>query len=198
MDSGQHQVIKTPPRGFFVREGYYDIFLAHDIEDAVKGKEKVPLYEAVGSLCARLEHEAFLPYRSVGFQGEPDEMPARETYVLLNEIMLPQAQLVLCYLGINSASVGSMDARAKKLQKDIIYFYEEGTHLETVAEGEALVHGLPPVDSELLQIPLAFLHQDTRTLTLQSYPKIKGVVEFTAIDDCIRKLRETLKNYFIG
>lgn len=198
MESGQHQIVeKTPPQGFFIRERECNILLAHDIDDPVKGREKIPLYDAVGSLCSSMGHEIFLPYRSVGFQGDSDELPGPKAHQLINEIMIPQVRLVLCYMGINSSSVRTMDQRAKKLDKDIIYFYEEGTRLETVAEVEAKNSDLPKADPSLLDIPRAFLHRDANTLLLDAYPYIKGAVEFNSIDDCIYKLRETLNMYYI-
>lgn len=174
----------------------YDIFLAQDISDAEKGKQKIPLYDSVESLCARLGHKAFVPYKFVKL-GDPDEMVPRNAYILINDIMIPQSSLILCYLGINSADAGVMDARAKILGKNIIYFYEQDAALETVDDVQHKVLGVP-LETGLVarQMPRVFLHRDSPSGELYRYSRIKGIVKFDSIEDCVKKLEPKIKACF--
>lgn len=175
----------------------YDIFLAHDIDDPEQGGMKRPLYDAIGDLCQRLGHKAAIPYRFVGFEGDPAAVDPRGTFLLINDLLIPQARLVLCYLGINSTSVGVMDGRAKLLKKDIIYFYEAGTRLETIEETERLVTGIQKETRPgMPQLARAFFHRTGPNQSLESYENIRKIVEFTSLDDCLQQLEVAIRNAF--
>jgi hypothetical protein len=102
----------------------YEVFLAHDISKRPE-ESIILLYEAIGDLCNRLGHKAFLPYTAVGFPGDKHELQPRDSYVLINDIMVPNTKLVLAYIGLQSADVGAMSGCAMRHEKPIIYVCEK-------------------------------------------------------------------------
>ncbi len=177
----------------------YDIFLAHDIDDPEQGRTKLPLYDAIGDLCQRLGHKAAIPYRFVGYPGDSDELSPDETVMLINDVLIPQARLVLCYLGINSTSAGVMDGRAKLLGKDIVYFYETGTPLETIAETEQLVHGTPKETRlGMPQLARVFFHRTGANQSLEPYQHTKKIIEFKTVDGLLGELEKVITGVFSG
>ena len=174
----------------------YDVFILHDI-DSKQTRERIPLYNEIGSLCERLGHKAFIPYRFVGFPDDPKEMRPRDTYVLINDIMLPQVSLVIADIGVNSISAGMIDGHAKSLGKDQIYFYERGTRLETVKEVSEMFIGLPEeARQEVFNQPRILFHRDHALGSLYKYPKIKALIEFDSQQELLRRMEETLRSYF--
>jgi hypothetical protein len=108
----------------------YRIFLAYDLTQE-SSKEKISFYERIGELCDRMGYPAFLPHRTLGI-GYKEGITDRDVYVTCNEIIMPHVDLVIAYLGIPSADVGSMIGRAKLLGKDIIYLFERKLAREVV------------------------------------------------------------------
>ena len=102
----------------------YDIFLAHDIDNENEMRENIPFYDQIESVCTKLGHNLFVPYRFVMAGSGANRSSQNDIDVLLNNIMIPQSNLVICHL-TNSTSLGMMDERAKLVEKPIIYFYQE-------------------------------------------------------------------------
>ncbi|MCK4670038.1 MAG: hypothetical protein KAT43_02450 [Nanoarchaeota archaeon] len=107
----------------------FEILLAHDLSQQGT-RNKAMFYEAIGELCDRLGHKAFLPHKFVGSPEDKTELSPRDTYVLTNDIMVPQVQLVLAYMGIPSPDVENISARAMDFEKPIIYFWEKGPQMQ--------------------------------------------------------------------
>jgi hypothetical protein len=176
----------------------YKIFISSDVDDAKAVRSRQELFNSIEELCDEMGHKAFFPHKFVGFQGEKKALGPRDTYVLINELMIPNCDLFLGYLGIDSYAVGSMAAQAMLKRKDIIYFYEKGLKLESVRDVLANISGgiHQEADQEILVSPRVFYHRDKLSQPLFPYPHIKGVVQFTEVKDCVYKLREKIEEYF--
>lgn len=112
----------------------YDFFLAQDIDSKKEVAKRIELYSLIEELCIKLGHLIFIPHRFTKFPGESGELCPEDTYDLLNGFMIPKSKLILCDLGINSTSVGTMMAKATFDKKPAIYFYERKTTPETERE----------------------------------------------------------------
>ncbi|MBD3259430.1 hypothetical protein GF371_02250 [Candidatus Woesearchaeota archaeon] len=175
----------------------YEIFLGHDIDNAELGKQKIPFYEKIAQIGDRLGHKIFVPYRSTKFPGDPDELSPEDTHDLLAEVMIPHCKLLICYLGINSTSVGHFIGKAMGMGKELIYFLEEDTRLETVEEIERIVLGLHPEDRENVLRQPRVLFNRTVTGELYRYPHIKEIFKFRTEKECLHKLEAAIKRHLI-
>ncbi|MBW3010902.1 hypothetical protein KY326_01645 [Candidatus Woesearchaeota archaeon] len=102
----------------------YDIFFAQDITQR-PDKTTALLYEGIEDTCRKTGHQAFVPSKSVGFPGDEHELQPRDSYVLINDIMIPNTKVVLAYIGLQSTDVGMMMGRTIRAKKPMIYICEE-------------------------------------------------------------------------
>lgn len=183
--------------GLVGRAKDYKIFLGHDIDNAELGKPKIPFYENIAEIGDRLGHKIFVPYRFTKFPGDPDEMNPHDTHDLM-ETMIANCNLILCYLGINSTSVGYFIGKGMMLGKEFIYFFEKGTRLETVVEVEGMVlSGIIPEHREDVLKQPRLLFNRTLTGTLYRYPGIKEIIQFSSEAECLERLEAAIKKHLI-
>ena len=175
----------------------FNIFLAHDIDNAELGRQRVPFYDRVAEVGENLGHKVFVPYRFTKFPGEEGEMKDTDT-VRLMDMMVSHSKLILCYLGINSTSVGHFIGHAMNKAKDIIYFYEKGTQLETVAQVEGMfLGGIPAEEREEVRKEPRVLWHRNQGRKLYRYPNVMEVIEFETEQECYERLEAAIKKHII-
>ncbi|MBW2987782.1 hypothetical protein KY336_04495 [Candidatus Woesearchaeota archaeon] len=175
----------------------YKIFLGHDIDNPELGKPKIPFYEKIAQIGDRLGHKIFVPYRFTKFPGDPDEMNPRDTHDLM-EAMIAHCNLIVCYLGINSTSVGHFIGKGMMLGKEFIYFLEKGVRLETVVEVEGMVLSgiIPEAREDILKQPRIMFNR-TMTGTLYRYPHIKEIIQYSSEEEGLARLEAAIKKHLI-
>ena len=109
-------------RSWLGASGRVEVALAVDL-GSQESQVRRPLYDAVGDLCDSLGHRAFRPYVHLGFDSEYYATP-EEVYTTINQVVIPNARLVLACLDVLSFDVGMMMERARTSGRDILYFVE--------------------------------------------------------------------------
>ncbi len=175
----------------------YEVFLGHDTEDADLIRRRIPLYEQIAQMGDRIGHRIFVPYHFTKLPGDPDEMSHRDKRDLLEEGMIPHCKLILCDLGANSESVYDFAGKAMSLGKEIIYFFDRGTTLVTIGDGERMaLISLPRMREDILKEPRALFNKSV-TGTFYRYPSVKELVGFGSIGECVAKLEAAVKRHII-
>ncbi len=152
----------------------YDTVLAHCI-DSEESKQKALFYDSIAAAVERAGHSCFVPYKHVGWPGDPDEKDPRNTYVLINDVMIPSADLVIVYLGIPSTSLGMMLGSVLSTGRNALYLVERDAPLE------------PKVD--------ALVHHDPKLGIHKDYRKV-GVIEFDSEDQAVQELEGAVRSHF--
>lgn len=99
----------------------FDIVLAVAFEPEEKGDIRFVFYDALGERIRRLGKTIYLPHREIDLGW-----PCEKIYDIVNEIVIPTSDLVLCYAGLPSTATGIMAGSAIKHRVPVIYFYERG------------------------------------------------------------------------
>ena len=181
-------------RGFIGDVDKYDILLLHDFEKK-EINSKVSLYESIGELAGKMDHPLFVPGRYVKYPGDKDELPPESIETILSEIMLPQVRLVLIYLGIAPSNLEFIDHSMKTLGKDIVYFFEEKAKIPSAGKVFGSNRDIT-IPRGMSKEPFFKFFQDAPYSSVRSYNKIRGVVKFLSIEDCLEQMREVFENYF--
>lgn len=115
------------------------------ISGALTGVEQLAqlkaFYEAIGSICAELNLQAYIPHLTTDPIGNPDITP--EVVFQTDKYRVKQADLVITYIGLPSLGVGMELAYAEMQGIPIIILYEQG---KTVSR---FPRGIPTIISEL-------------------------------------------------
>jgi len=172
----------------------YDVFgVSTDTNDWAQIAPRLPLFDAIGKMIEETGHRAFMPHRFCFSESGVESLGPRDAYILVNEMMVPKTSLFLGYVGYQSTFVGSMIGQAMLKRKKVVFFYEEGTRLETVADVKKLVIGGRGLDNEkdreILVSPHIFYHHAHPNRPLRPYKYLEGVVRFESVEECVEKLR---------
>ncbi len=157
----------------------YELVLAAAFEpDIDKGCEKrFDFYDSLGEAASRLGKRMFLPHRHIDLEWPPEKILG------IMAIVIPSADLVVSYLGINSTTVGIMNGEANHSGIPISYIYEKEEDLGN------------------LEVTMAGMDTGGRMKTKIINPGFRGevfdLIEFGDDDrEGIRKLEHSLRRFY--
>lgn len=103
----------------------FDVVLACAFEPEEKGNTKFELYNKIGKVVEGVGKRPFLPHTEINLEGAP-----RDIYTIINQIVIPTSDVVLCYLGLESTAGGIMLGSAIQNRIPIIFLYEKPEDFE--------------------------------------------------------------------
>ena len=109
----------------------YDVALIGAFGPEERSEEALPLYEKIDELVTELGGNMFMPHRDID-----EEWTHEKTYRIVNEIVIPTAEVCVAYVGIPSFAGGIMLQRARSESRPIIYLHEKDRDcLDKIPEG---------------------------------------------------------------
>ena len=184
-----------PERIEYLRSVYgnlddHDIFLAHDIDDPVATMQNFPLYDAIEDSCLKLGHKAAVLHKVVKLDGDPDEVSDTDTHDLTAHILMPQAKLFVCHVGVNTVSLGYIIHIAQRQKKPGIYLLETGAEQSHIRELETQIFGCS------LAVPERQQSMPFKPKQASGTPEIAAVIVYNGLEDCIRQLEPEIRMFF--
>ncbi|MFH1425650.1 MAG: hypothetical protein ABIG28_02910 [archaeon] len=176
----------------------HDIIIATDIDNPRTKERHGKLHSVIQEMCAQLGHKAMIPYQVVGFPGEND-LECTDLYVIVNDIMVPQAKLFLGHLAEGSMSLGMMMGQAMEDGKDTAYFFKKGTQIETVdfIRNQMVGTCLDAItDQRVLRSPFHHYYPIDLAGFLRPYDRFRGDLTYTSEADCLHQIRNKVLEVF--
>lgn len=92
--------------------------------------EVFEFYDKIGEVVKKIGKRPYLPHEEINLEWSPEKI-----YSIPNDIVIPNADIVIGYLGINSTVTGIMLGSAQKNRIPISYLYHNYKDLEKLKVG---------------------------------------------------------------
>lgn len=92
--------------------------------------EVFEFYEKIGGVIEKIDKRPYLPHKEINLEWDPEMI-----YSVPNDIVIPNADIVIGYLGINSTAAGIMLASAQIRRIPISYLYHDYNDIEKLKVG---------------------------------------------------------------
>lgn len=100
-------------------------------------------YDNIGEIIQKIGKRPYLPHKEIDLGWDPSQM-----FSIPNEIVIPSADLVIGYLGINSTAAGIMIGSAQMFGIPLIYLDHDNSNLEKDIGFKGLDYNLIEFSSE--------------------------------------------------
>lgn len=105
----------TKLRNYYGYRDRFDIVLACAFEECEQGAKNFGFYDKIGDIAKGYGRRIFLPHKNIN-----PEWDASKTYEVVNRIVVPESDLMIAYLGVQSTAAGIMMMSAKAESVPII------------------------------------------------------------------------------
>lgn len=92
--------------------------------------EVYEFYDKIGGVIEKIGKRPYLPHKEINLEWSPEKI-----YTIPNDIVIPNADIVIGYLGINSDATGIMLASAQINRIPVSYLYHNYNDLEKLKVG---------------------------------------------------------------